>query len=74
MGRWTDYSNNVGSAAAKEIIILRDGTAQLQNNSGDILTADAIVDNGIIVFNQKNSAYSVSYEIPARHLKFHEKE
>ena len=62
-GHWVDepdYSTNVGNAYNKEIIILSDGTAQLQYDNGGTATVDASVDNGIIVF--RLDGYSGSYE------------
>ena len=62
-GHWVDapdYTTNVGTASDKVIIILSDGTTQLQYDNGGSVTVDASVDNGIIVF--RVDRYSGSYE------------
>ena len=62
-GHWVDepdYSTNVGSASDKVIIILSDGTANIQNPNGTEMIGDVSVDNGIIVF--RVSGYSASYQ------------
>ena len=63
-GHWVDEadnSTNIGTAYDKVIIILSDGTAQLQDDDGWKYTADASIDKGMIVFRNGISSGSFQY-------------